>query len=320
MNVMERTLRERIDPALTASTLSEVGSRALGRQCRARSATVLTGGCWNRVIAVRYEGGVPDLVLKISAHAKAPDIVREHSVLRFFAEKTTMPVPRPYLVDDSCTLIPGTYLVMERLPGDTLLALWGTLTAPQRSAVAAEIAEHVVGLHRSRSAGFGGVELEEGAREARWPEFWLPRFRRVLDESRREGQLSPSFLDRVERASSRFDALLDIGPGSTLTHYDIWSGNVMVEVAGSQARVSGFIDVPGHWADYAREISFMEMFGLGDESFRARYRAAHELDPGFELRKAIYNLKMHMKHVSMYPSETYYRRGAEACLRLIEAA
>jgi hypothetical protein len=153
---------------------------------------------------------------------------------------------------------------MERLPGDTLHATWGLLTASQRSAVAAQIAEHIEAFHHSRSGGFGGVELDEAARARRWPEFWLPRFRRVLDEARREGSL------------------------------------------------------PGHWADYAREISFMEMFGLGDAEFHERYRAAHELDPGFELRKAIYSLKMHLKHVSMYPAEAYYRRGAETCLRTIE--
>jgi fructosamine-3-kinase len=320
MNVMEQTLRERIDPALTASALSSLGSRARGRDCRARSAAILTGGCWNRVIAVQYEGGEPDLVFKISAHGEAPDIEREYSVLRFFCEKTTMPVPRPYLLDASCAVVPGTLLVMERLPGDTLHALWGTLTERQRSVVAAEIADHVVTLHRARATGFGGVELDESQRVPRWADFWLPRFRRVLEEARRERNLADAFLDRVERASARFEAHLDIGPAGTLTHYDIWSGNVMVEVAGGRARVSGFIDVPGYWADCAREISFMEMFGLGDAGFLGRYRAAHPVDPGFELRTSIYNLKMHMKHVSMYPSEAYYRRGAETCLRAIEQA
>jgi protein-ribulosamine 3-kinase len=320
MNVMERTLRERIDPALTASALSALGSRALDRDCRARSVTILTGGCWNRVIAARFEGGVPDLVFKISAHGDAPDIEREFSVLRFFAEKTAMPVPRPYLLDASCAIVPGTLLVMERLPGDTLHALWGTLTERQRSTVATEIADHIVALHGAKTTGFGGVELDESQRESRWIDFWLPRFRRVLEEARRERNLTAAFLDRVERVSACFEALLDIGPGSTLTHYDIWSGNVIVEDMAGRARVSGFIDVPGYWADYAREISFMEMFGLGGAELHGRYREAHEIDPGFRLRTSIYNLKMHMKHVSMYPSEPYYRSGAEACLRAIEHA
>jgi fructosamine-3-kinase len=115
---------------------------------------------------------------------------------------------------------------------------------------------------------------------------------------------------------------LDIGGRSTLTHYDIWSGNVMVDFEGSgypgQPFISGYIDIPGYWADYARELSFMEMFGLANDRFYGRYWAAYPRDDGFELRKNLYNLKMHLKHITMYPDQSYYREGAEACLRFIQ--
>ena len=62
----------------------------------------------------------------------------------------------------------------------------------------------------------------------------------------------------------------------------------------------------------------MEMFGLADGTFYPNYQKAHPLDENFHIRKSLYNLKMHLKHIHMYPDQTYYRLGAERCLEVIE--
>ncbi len=322
MNVMEQALRERIDPALTTEALSRIGSRALGREVRAGSARVLTGGCWNRVVAVAFQGEPAELVFKISAKRAAPEIEREAAVLRYFTEHTRMPVPRPYLFDGTGETIPGALLVMERMRGAVLHSAWPVLGAGERASIVEQIARHVTELHATRSAGFGGVELAPGQRHARWPEFWIPRFTVVLEEARTEGHLPRETLERAAAVARRFDSLLDVGAESTLTHYDIWSGNVMVERGPRGPRVTGYLDVPGIWADPAREVSFMDMFGLAGPMFTMTYAATHgaKLGGSFELRTAAYNLKMHMKHVSMYPDERYYRDGVLACLARLEQA
>jgi fructosamine-3-kinase len=319
VNVNERLLNERIDPYLTAGRLSEVGAAALGHPVRARGARLLTGGCWNRVIAVAFEGDEPELVYKINPEPQNAGIVREHAVLLRFAA-TEMPVPRPYLLDPSGSVIPGTLLVMARIPGAVMHQVFGRLGAPDRLRVRQQIAEAVARLHRLRSTGFGGVELDPVARCGEWADFWLPRFDKVFEEIASADLLPSGFLDQVARAREGFAPALRIGAESTLTHYDIWSGNVMVDRDGEGACVSGFIDIPGYWADYARELSFMEMFGVADETVYGIYRRSRALDEGFELRKNIYNLKMNLRHVTMYPSEAGYRLGAEACLRAIRAA
>ena len=48
------------------------------------------------------------------------------------------------------------------------------------------------------------------------------------------------------------------------------------------------------------------------------YREKYKQDPGFQIRKNVYNLKMHMRHIVMYPEELYNRQGAEKCLRVIQ--
>jgi fructosamine-3-kinase len=328
VNVREEILREKIDPFLTGERLAAVSQLAFADvdegagKPTIETVKVLSGGCWNRVVAVSFSSGQPQIVCKISPEDKDGKILREYRVLGFFASRTAMPVPRPLLVDASGRLLPGTLLVMTRVPGVVLHRISGLLTREMIDSLTDQIAAQVIELHKERSSGFGGVEVGEDGRFQNWADFWLPRFDAVFGEISSSALVAAEMLGQIEAVRSRFPAALDIGRRSTLTHYDIWSGNVIVDFEGSgypgAPFVSGYIDIPGYWADYARELSFMEMFGLASPRFYERYRGAFPKDETFELRKNIYNLKMHLKHITMYPDQDYYRAGAAAALRFIQ--
>lgn len=313
MNVMEQVLREKIDPALSAENLGILGSRALGRKVKAAGAEVLTGGCWNRVVGVSFENEPEDLVFKINPEPHNRGIEREFAVLRRFAEDTEMPVPVPRLLDTSGRTIPGSVLVMDRIPGRVLHQTYGFLGRRQKEDISEQLGHFVGRLHERRGKAFGGVELGEDERIGAWPDFWLPRFDSAVREISGSGLLPKAFLEEIAAVRPRLPAILEIGVESTLTHYDIWSGNVMAK----GGRITGFIDIPGYWADYARELSFMEMFGMADDRFYGVYRTYRSPDEGFTLRKNIYNLKMHIRHICMYPDQSTYRQGARACLAYI---
>jgi fructosamine-3-kinase len=197
---------------------------------------------------------------------------------------------------------------------------FGLLERASRARIIAEIADHVSALHETRGRGFGGVELAEAQRQRSWPDFWLPRFDRVIEEAEASGKVPPSLTEGAREVRPYLAAHLEIGETSTMTHYDIWAGNVMIDVSARPPRVSGYIDIPGFYADYARELSFAMLFGVADERFLETYARRHEIDEGFALRAQIYNLKMNIKHVEMYPSQPVYSYGAADNLRAIRAA
>jgi len=149
-------------------------------------------------------------------------------------------------------------------------------------------------------------------------DFWLPGFDKAMVDVKQKHHVEHEFIDRIEKISSEFPRLLKINKKSTLTHYDI--GNVMLNIEDNMPKVTGFIDVQGYWADYARELSFMEMFGLADKYFYEIYTQYHELVEGFEISKSLYNLKMNLKHINMYPDQSWYRIGARKCFQIIEKA
>lgn len=314
MNVQEELLREKIDPLLTSDTIRSICSEACGERVHVSEFGVLTGGCWNRVMGVSTSER--ELVLKISPHSGDSKIIREFSVLREFRSHTSLPVPEPLLLDAGSRFTPGTMLVMSRIPGVVMHECFSRLRHTDRTAITTEIARYLADLHRSRSTGFGGVELPPEDRSQSWADFWLPRFDKVVDES--NGVVPGSLVDGARTIRPSLVSVLDIEAESTMTHYDVWSGNVMVDVRSDPPCVTGFIDVPGYFADYARELSFAMMFGVADQTFFDEYLRHHQIDPGFMLRVSVYNLKMNLRHIQMYPGEAYYRHGAQQCLEHIE--
>ena len=313
--MQEQLLKQKIDPELTSENLSSLASKALGESVIVEDYAILTGGCWNRVISV---DGAADLVFKISPEIQNAALAREYKVLEHFSRHTEMPVPEPLLLDISGETIPGSVLIMRRIPGHVMHGLTGSFSTSERDRITDEITDYVIHLHQSQSQGFGGVELAPGERTGSWVDFWLPRLDRVISEVSEGDFVSEKMLAGVREVRESLPAMIDIGARSTMTHYDIWSGNVMIAFRNDRPFVSGFIDIPGFYADYAREISFMYMFGVADQRFFDRYATVHALDDGFALRLHIYNLKMHLKHITMYPDEYYYRRGAQECLRFIQ--
>lgn len=298
INVQEALLREKIDPWLTETNLSALATAALGVKTRCHDPVVLTGGCWNRVIAASIDDGSHSLVFKVTPKRADADLQREFDVLRYFRAHTALPVPEVYLVDTTGDRVPGSVLVMAKAPGVALEQLNDRLSDGERAEVAAQMAGHIADLHKQQAAGFGGLELTALERAATWPEFWLPRLDQTLAETREKRRDLHDLLAGIDAIRDALPALLDIGARGTLTHYDIWGGNVMVHFVDNRPYVSAYLDAFGYYADYAREIS--SMFGLGGQRFMDVYTQRHGLDDTFDVRHAIYSLKMSLQMACMY--------------------
>ena len=316
MNVNEQILQEKIDPHLTAENLSEICSKSLGMMVDVERAYILTGGCLNRVVGIDLKNGSPSLVLKASPKENDKSIAHEYAVLEYFINNTSMPVPSPLYYDDSGYRIPGTYFVMSKIDGVSMHHL--NFSMHDIRDVTEQIADTLIKLHKFTNEGFGGVEALSAENTNTWADFWLPRFDQAIDTVKSGGHVPEAMLRRINHVRPAFEKLLQIGPIGTLTHYDIWSGNIMLVRNNGGLKISGFLDVQGFWADYARELSFMEMFGIANDYFYNLYQQEHNLDDTFHIRKDLYNLKMNMKHIHMYPDQVFYREGAERCLQTIE--
>jgi fructosamine-3-kinase len=316
MNVQEGSFQQIIDPYLTDEHLSALATEALGVRTRCDGYTMLTGGCWHRVIAVSTDADTRPLIFKIALKPGDSELAREFEVLRLFRARTTMPVPTPLLLDLSGDRVPGSVLIMEKLPGRTLHEVYGHLGAEERAGIATQIAAHLVDLHTLRAPGFGGVEVPQAQRFPTWLEFWCPRYDATLAEAQAKGTLADALFAQLLDLRRHFPALLDIGPIGTLTHYDIWTGNVLVALDDASVRVTGYLDVMGYYGDYARELS--SMFGLADHRLLHYYGQRHGFDQTFEARCRLYTLKMCVQLVNMYPDNPTHLANIQHHLKVLQ--
>jgi fructosamine-3-kinase len=205
---------------------------------------------------------------------------------------------------------------MTQVPGKVLSEIGPGLSDAERRSIAEELADHLVALHTRQEPGFGSVEVPAEVRSPTWADFFLPRYDIAVAEARNRFLLDGEMRDGLAEVRRHLPRVLDIGPRGTLTHYDIWTGNVMVDRRGERVYVSGFLDVLGYYADYARELS--SMFSMADEPLMQVYRQRHGLDEGFQVRFDVYSMKMCLQLVAMYPSEPRHVEAARRFLRQVK--
>lgn len=94
-------------------------------------------------------------------------------------------------------------------------------------------------------------------------------------------------------------------PVASLLHGDLWSGNYSFDALGQPV----VFDPAIYYGDRETDIAMTELFGGFPAAFYAAYREAYPLDPGYSVRKTLYNLYHILNHLNLFGGG--YRRQAE---------
>lgn len=159
-------------------------------------------------------------------------------------------------------------------------------------------------LHRVPQHGYGwphdnwiGRSAQRNGVQADWIEFW---------RSRRLGvQLALAAADghggRLQRDGERLLADLPAffagyTPAASLLHGDLWGGNHAYLQDGTPV----LFDPAVYVGDREADLAMTELFGGYAPEFYAAYRAAWPLDPGYGVRKTLYNLYHVLNHAHLF--------------------
>ncbi|HYJ81558.1 MAG TPA: fructosamine kinase family protein [Allosphingosinicella sp.] len=180
-------------------------------------------------------------------------------------------------------------LLLAHIPNDRVFspAAWADIGAALRR------------LHDHRSEQYGWpVDYQIGTvtlvnRERRdWPGFWveqrLAATAAVLDRPWRE---------RVGALVDRAEEIAPPEPPPALLHGDLWSGNILV----ADGRLAALIDPACYHGDAEVDLAMLSLFDSPGESF---WEAYGPLEPGWEERRALYQLFPALVHMRLF-GDTY---------------
>ena len=234
----------------------------------------------------RYQAGsrpvyaAGDLVLKLFPPVPGwPDHRVEAEVLAAVHSRLPVPTPRVHAAGDRDG---WGYVLMSRLPGVPLDAVWDQVPGRDRDRLAGQLGETIAALHRVPPPAIPGWQ------PADWPGFVARRRAECVSEQRAWGlpelwaDQIPGFLDAVELPSG----------APVLLHTEIMRQHLLAAVGpGGAWRVTGLIDFePAMRGEREYEFVAVGVFvAQGDARFLTRTLTAYgyrrdQLDPGLRRR------------------------------------
>ena len=165
----------------------------------------------------------------------------------------------------------------------------------------AKAGEQLAELHQHSTDQFGwkqdnviGATLQIN----KWTDCWIDFYR----EHRLQYQFD--IAERNGRTFTGSDVLLDgldtffvdYDPEPSLLHGDLWGGNMSFDLQGNPV----IYDPATYYGDRETDIAFTEMFGGFSPDFYRAYDQAWPLDPGFSVRKELYNLYHYLNHHNLF--------------------
>lgn len=273
------SLRQSLESAISAAT---------GEPFRLERESAVGGGCINAAMVV--EGGGRRYFVKTNDPERAAMFEAEAAGLAEIAASRTLRVPLPVCHGHDanfCWLV-LEHVEMGRSAAGSARALGEGLAAMHR------VTRDRHGWDRDNTIGSTPQPNEPCAD---WAEFW--RERRIGFQLRLAGRRGGvgSLLRRGERLLEALPALLDgHRPPASLLHGDLWGGNHGHDAAGRPV----VFDPAVYYGDRETDLAMTELFGGFPATFYETYRVEYPLDPGFPVRKHLYNLYHVLNHFNLF--------------------
>ena len=267
-----------ITAAITAAT---------GQPCHPQSCQELGGGCINRAFVLR--DGAQAWFVKLNSARRLAMFTAEAAGLEALAMAEALRVPRPLCAG---TAGDEAFLVLEFIA-------FGR-AGPRSPATAGH---QLAALHRQTQERFGwqhdnfiGATPQANAVDSDWARFWQERrLRPQLDLARARGH-GGRLQERGERLLAACPALLDHDPPPALLHGDLWGGNLAYDQDGQAV----IFDPATYYGDREADLAMTELFGGFSADFYAAYREAWPLEPGYPVRRDLYNLYHVLNHLNLF--------------------
>lgn len=267
------------------ATIAQHISAATGAPFAVHSHHSVGGGCINS--ATVLQDASRKFFVKLNDAARLSMFEAEAEGLKEIVQSRSVRVPLPLC---SGTVDGSAFLVLEHLELESA-------DAHSLEQLGRELAQ----MHRATQKNFGwhrdntiGSTSQINTPNADWVAFW--REHRLGFQLKLATQNGRNLMKKGERLMADLgDFFHTYRPVPSLLHGDLWGGNI-----GAAGERPVIFDPAVYYGDREADLAMTELFGGFSARFYQTYQEAWPLDPGYKIRKTLYNLYHVLNHFNLF--------------------
>jgi aminoglycoside phosphotransferase (APT) family kinase protein len=240
-----------------------------------------------------------ELVLRIAPPDDAIFVFYEAKMMRQEPEihelvraETDVPVAKIWAYDDSQTIIPRDYLLMERLPGWPLTDVHGV----SYDRVLRQVGRYLRQVHDLVRDQYGYLGAHHPMLpQSTWAEAFERMWNKMIDDIVAVGDYDPDESTLMRQLLDQHLDIFDRPVPASLLHMDIWHQNILVDRTGT---VTGIVDWDrALWGDPEIEFAVLDYCGISEPAFWRGYGKTRDESPAARLRQVFYLLYELQKYI-----------------------
>lgn len=277
-------------------------------------------GKFNQSYFVRAEE--EDLVIRIAPPKDSVLLFYERDMMRqepdihaLLRAKTSVPVARIVVFDDSHAVIPRDFILMERLPGISMAeAGYGNEDHVLRQV--GQCLAHVHALTEKRYGYLGAHRPMEP--QSTWAEAFRVMWRLLTEDIVQTGHYTRDEQQQLLALLETHLTCFDRDVPASLLHMDIWAQNILVSADG----LTGLVDWDrALWGDPEIEFAVLDYCGISQPAFWDAYGGGRDTSYCGHIRNTFYLLYEIQKYIVIRHGRNNdpasARRYKEQALRII---
>lgn len=304
------------DAEISWQVLQQIVREWAGSEAELAEVTPLYGGCINTTLRLVTSKG-DAAVLKITPHRVDRSYADEELQLGLL-HQAGVPSPHVYRCKTGSLDDPFSYILMEFVEGVDLAKAKSQCDAAEFDLLQGQLAEHVLKIHAQTADQYMRVTAEEPKKFANWAPFYRATFEPIWHEVEKSGVLPVKCRKQIGKLHERLDRLLPDDDRPRLTHWDLWSANVLAaQGPDGHWHITSLLDPHCKFAHAEAEIAYLELFHTVTPAFLRTYQQAHRLSPDYHrIRRPIYQLYSLLNHLRLFGQE-YVNKVVAAVERVV---